>query len=129
MEPENHLIEKGNHLPNLHDFGFKMLIFRSGINEVSDFKTFWVVSGDISVWYTSCFMLLNKNAKDASLCGSKPLGFDTILSIKVVGGRASAKIQPKMVKYLKDKTEMKAFQAVFKTLVTFHYAGLSMKIH
>ena len=28
MEPENHPFEKENHLPNLHGFGFKMLVFR-----------------------------------------------------------------------------------------------------
>ncbi len=28
MEPEHHPIEKENNLPNLHDFGFKILIFQ-----------------------------------------------------------------------------------------------------
>ncbi len=34
MEPKNHPIEKYNHLPNLHDFGFQPLIFQGVLLEL-----------------------------------------------------------------------------------------------
>ena len=43
MEPKNHPIEKENHLPDLHEFGFKMLIFQ-GVFSMGTHNFHWFLA-------------------------------------------------------------------------------------